>query len=91
MCHPERGRRATESNFCGSNISRQSREIERAKAQVLAYASRSGICDGFAQCLLSQSNQSLSRRAEGDRSKRKRTAVEWVTVRTLFHQFTDPI
>ena len=49
MCHPERGRRATESNFCGSNISRQSREIERAKA-------RSGICDGFARRLLSQSN-----------------------------------
>ena len=56
MCHPERGRRATESNFCGSNISRQSREIKQAKAQVLADASRSGICDGFAQRLLDQRN-----------------------------------
>jgi hypothetical protein len=29
---------------------------QQAKAQVLAYASRSGICDEFAQRLLSQSN-----------------------------------
>jgi len=45
---------------------------QQAKAQVLAYASRSGICEGFAQCLLSQSNifylpQPITQRAINDR------------------------
>ena len=62
-CHPERGRRATESNFCDTRM--RQRRIAVSKSASAREASRSGICEGFARRLLSQSNQCLSRRAEG--------------------------
>ena len=60
MCHPERRENAAARHSNAVELLRVENApfgaSQQAKAQVLAYASRSGICEGFDQRLLSQSN-----------------------------------
>ena len=60
LCHPERRENVAARHSNAVELLRVENApfgaSQQAKAQVLAYASRSGISERFAQCLLSQSN-----------------------------------